>query len=280
MEHFINLQNLEELNLSYVPFLNAGKLGELKQLRVLALAGDDINDFCFLEKLRNLEELIVDVSSQADLECIAGSKLKKLHIVVSEGFSNSVNSLEFIRGMSQLESLTLDGLGVEDIGPLSVLRNLKSLSIVNSPVHDLSPLSELTNLHTLTLNSVLVMDLSPLRSLQLLKKLTITSRLFGRYPTFGHNIADITPLGELLSLEELTLGDFKLVRDFSPLARLVNLKKLHITESSIVDLRVLNTLTELRELVACSTPETPVPNLPNLRKIRVIRLDVRNGPHL
>lgn len=109
------------------------------------------------------------------------------------------------------------------IGALPGLRNLRGLRVwshVTQPLFD--ALCQLDQLEVLQLKWSNVRDLGRITALQRLRALSIGS---------STRVQSIEPLADLLSLELLEIENFKLITDFSPLTRLVNLASLAVTGS-------------------------------------------------
>ena len=116
--------------------------------------------------------------------------------------------LSVIANLTNLESLQMAGVVVDDLSPLGRLDRLMSLTLYNGdqPL-DLSPLSGLVNLVALTLRNNKISDLSPLAGMSNLRYLDLE----------GNQITDVSPLAGLTGLERLYLIDNP-ISDFSPLA--------------------------------------------------------------
>ncbi|PKM39971.1 MAG: hypothetical protein CVV04_06780 [Firmicutes bacterium HGW-Firmicutes-9] len=116
--------------------------------------------------------------------------------------------LSVIANLTNLESLQMAGVVVDDLSPLAKLDRLMSLTLYNGdqPL-DLSPLSGLVNLVALTLRNNKITDLSPLAGMSNLRYLDLE----------GNQITDVSPLAGLTGLERLYLIDNP-ITDFSPLA--------------------------------------------------------------
>ncbi len=116
--------------------------------------------------------------------------------------------LSVIANLTNLESLQMAGVVVDDLSPLAKLDRLMSLTLYNGdqPL-DLTPLANLTNLQALTLRNNKITDLSPLAGMSNLRYLDLE----------GNQITDVSPLAGLTGLERLYLIDNP-ISDFSPLA--------------------------------------------------------------
>lgn len=116
--------------------------------------------------------------------------------------------LSVIANLTNLESLQMAGVVVDDLSPLAKLDRLMSLTLYNGdqPL-DLTPLSGLVNLVALTLRNNKITDLTPLAGMSNLRYLDLE----------GNQITDVSPLAGLTGLERLYLIDNP-ITDFSPLA--------------------------------------------------------------
>jgi len=116
--------------------------------------------------------------------------------------------LSVIANLTNLESLQMAGVVVDDLSPLAKLDRLMSLTLYNGdqPL-DLTPLSGLVNLVALTLRNNRISDLTPLAGMSNLRYLDLE----------GNQITDVSPLAGLTGLERLYLIDNP-ITDFSPLA--------------------------------------------------------------
>jgi Leucine-rich repeat (LRR) protein len=84
--------------------------------------------------------------------------------------------------------------------------------------------------------------------------------------SFNEQITDITPLGELTNLKNLSLFCCE-VCDITPLSSLVNLEELDLECTNVVSIEPLGTLTKLRylDMLECSVADySPLNRLPNL----------------
>ena len=113
-----------------------------------------------------------------------------------------------IASLTNLESLQMAGLIIDDLSAVAGLHKLTSLTLFNGdqPL-DLSPLAGLTGLQSLTLRNNQISDLTPLSGLTNLTYLDLE----------GNQIMDVTPLAGLTGLQRLYLTDNP-ISDYSPLA--------------------------------------------------------------
>lgn len=98
------------------------------------------------------------------------SKVKYLDL----GHNNYLDTIEFIRGMPDLEVLIVGMTFVEDFTPVAACPKLEYVEAMTSRLHDLTPFAELQNLHHLNICfNFAITDITPLYGLQNLERLWI-----------------------------------------------------------------------------------------------------------
>lgn len=127
----------------------------------------------------------------------------------NESDPNAAVDISPVANLTNLESLQMAGLIIDDLSAVAGLDKLISLTLFNGeqPL-DLSPLAGLTNLQALTLRNNQISDLTPLSGLSKLRYLDLE----------GNQITDVTPLAGLTGLERLFLTDNP-ISDYSPLVQ-------------------------------------------------------------
>ena len=104
----------------------------------------------------------------------------------------TLDRLDLIAPLSQLQRLHADITRVADLAPLAGLGELQTLSLDNTQVADLAPLAGLGRLHWLSLVGTQVADLAPLAGLGRLHWLSLG----------GTQVADLAPLAGLGRLQD------------------------------------------------------------------------------
>lgn len=203
--------------------------------RVRCYLADKIAGLDALGRLRKLTDVhiaspdkVVDLSDLGKL-----SKLPSLTLTVSAG-----QPLAFLKEMSGLRRLGLNGSKLTSIAPLKVVAQLTSLDLTNSKIADIQAVASLTDLETLILTNSKVVDLEPVKALTKLKVLDLSDS----------EIKSIKPLTELTALEKLVLRESK-VTDIGPLKGSKTLKTLDVAFSQIYDVTPLHELKSLQTLV-------------------------------
>jgi hypothetical protein len=175
--------------------------------------------------------------------------------------SHYLQNISGLAGLSQLRRLNLD-VGVRTISaaPLAATASsLRELSL-EGPVSKAGALSELTGVVELTLRSVRMPDLAVLTSIAGLRSLDLElggTRDLSLLSAFTHleyfqarlvrGLADVSPLGDVLSLQSIFLEALRNVTQLPSLAKLTRLQT--------VTLRTMKGLTDLIALLTAPALE-------------------------
>ena len=262
------LTGLTSLDLAENSVSDVSPLAGLTGLTSLDLAENSVSDIAPLSSLVKLEVLQLWYNEIADIEAVRGlTRLEELHLG-----GNSVSDVEALSGLTSLEVLHLwsNEIEDEDLAHLSGLTRLTKLHLYSNTISDVSPLSGLTDLETLGLWNNEIEDIAPLSGLTNLKWLDISDNKISD--------DDLAPLEGLTLLEYLDLGksrsdpDTYLLSDIAPLARLVNLKELHLERNTISDVTPLTGLTGLTKLHLYSNTISDLGPLTGLAKLEELLL--------
>ena len=228
------------------------KNGVYVEGEALTLFNKGIKDLTGLEYAINLKELFVREQRE-------------------EFRGKGISDLTPISGLTQLESLSIGGIGnhVSDLSPITNLTNIKALDLGGNPITDLSPIANFTQLEFINFDdkvpltdiSVLAgmeqlravfmwgarfRDMSPLVNLPNIEILNLCGNEISEIPSlknapklkelyvFGNNVSDVSILQDLTNLERLNLRENN-ITDISPLAGLTNLKWLDLSGNPIRD---------------------------------------------
>ena len=187
-----------------------------------------------------------------------------------------------------LEELTLEHTGVDDISVLRQMQSLKELTLVgNRFLKDYSPIADLTGLRRLRctpnnhyplkdltmfsgmkdMEDLTVMwyesdDLTPIAGMTKLKKLVLEN-------VSENRIKDISVIANFPDLEVLNLvGDFT---DLTPLEGLTNMRELYLS-CKASDLTPIAGMTEMRRLVLDNRSVTDISALSGMKKLEHLSL--------
>ncbi len=200
--------------------------------------------------------------------------------------------LKEVTQLYALSSLTLTGLGLRDISPLSSLEGLTSLDLSRNELRDLQPLAALSQLRSLYLDgNPTITDFSPLYGLSALTTLSIrdipvtkaqlealTKALPGcaihSEDAEEENAPEITLGGSSFSADvtELDLSGCGL-SDISALSACRELKRLNLSDNELSDLSALTDLPKLEELDLSGNLVTDLRPLMSLKALRLIRAE-------
>ncbi|MDA1882990.1 leucine-rich repeat domain-containing protein, partial [Bacillus cereus group sp. BY10-2LC] len=112
-------------------------------------------------------------------------QIKKIEIFKEKG--NEIKDITGLEYMTNLEKLTLEGVGLKNIEFISNLKQLNNVNVSHNQIEDITPLSSLENLQWLNLT--------------------------------GNRIKDVSVLGSMLDLLSLKLAENE-IRDIRPLIQL------------------------------------------------------------
>lgn len=192
-------ENLQYVSLPYQPIEDLSPLANLTKIRYINITGNGkVQDFSFLDKLVNVEEL---------------------HIRMVK-----VKSIDALKNYKKLYFLDADSCEISDFSPLSDLTDLKYLNLDknNFKPDSAKYFSKLVNLEVLNINNKAanyitgfvpekITSIEPLKNLTKLKEFHAT----------GHDISDISILNNMKDLETVYLNN-NAIEDFSPVDHVKN----------------------------------------------------------
>lgn len=179
----------------------------------------------------------------------------------------SIQSIEDLSELSNLQYLTLDGNEISDLSPLSFLKQLQSLSVAGNQIEDLSPLASLEQLRSVDANYNRITDASPLRELKALEQLRLDSNpiiladpagsstldWIGGLPNLQSlhlcdlGISDCSFLEDCPALTDLALSDNE-ISDPAPILHLDKLESLYLGHNKLSSLEGISRLSGLEQL--------------------------------
>jgi len=214
------------------------------------------------------------------------SDLRRIQNMTDLDISNvaTIQNLEPLSQMRQLQRLNFSNTNILDISPLRNLTRLEVLNCENTKVADLTPLRYATDLKELHISLTQVTDLTPVARFQKLIdfsaencKISNIEALKGllllqQINLSGSKILNINDLKQLTKLEKLLLNNTA-INDLTALQNLKNLKYLQINNTKVTNVSALNSATSLEELRINNTTISDISPLLNLPKITKIYCD-------
>ena len=256
------LRALNELSLQNNAITSVAPLSALGGLSRLDLSGNRIEDVSPLAALTGLRALYLDGNPIAELSPLyALSELRVLSIrgvnlsdealaelaaalpgcAIYTGRSGEVSDITLggVTFQSDVKSLRLSGLGIQDLSALAECRELRTLDLSGNAIVSLTPLMNLPSLEWLNISDNEVSDLLPLMGIQSLRRLNAAN----------NQILDASGAGALQGLTTLDLSGNPL-GDLSGLAALSNLTALRLENAGVTDdeLEVLESMSSLLTL--------------------------------
>jgi len=254
-------------------------LRELNNLIELDLAGNQISDISALSELINLKILSLNGNHIQDINALETVKnLNNLDLR-----SNQIKEINSLSQLINLQIVYLNSNDIQNVDPLGSLINLQELDISENPrlpnskstrraEIDISVFSQLINLTKLDLGASGVENIQALSNLNKLTHLSLSS---------ATNASDLTSLSGLSNLQELQLNSVK-VEDISWISELTNLEFLRIANCEVKDISPLSKLVNLRTLDLHTNPRlakqhiTDISALSGMTKLVYLRLEGNN----
>lgn len=318
-----NLNKLEELDVSHTPVTEIGFLKYDQSMRVLNISYTQVRDLAVLGRMPALEVLEMENVPVNDFDPLA--KASKLQVVNSA--YTSLVSFNILTDLTALQVLDLSGTTLTDLNNLPALPELRQLYLDSTIISNLSPLQKFKNLQLLSINHTPVKTIDPLLELPSINRIYcdgtgVTREQAVAFTTKNANALvifqteDLTvwwsqlpvawkdifekhlpaaenPTRESLAavtrLDSLNITGNVYVQDLAPLNRLLNLKKLQVSETAINDLSALSAMRDLTYLDLSHTSVNTLEPIKNLMKLEVIRANntlvddispIRNLPNL
>lgn len=169
---------------------------------------------------KNLKWLHVDGTGVADLEFLEG--LSKLESLYAE--DNRINNLSGLRFCHKLSVLRLSNNKIRTIRGLSHLKDLKTLHVDDNQLEDIDAVENLDKLEQLRAQNNNIRDIHCLKNLDRLEVLYLDN----------NDIQDISPLRYKKNLSQLQIRNNRL-KTVEPLNKLTNLRVLNLVGNSIID---------------------------------------------
>lgn len=180
-----------------------------------------------------------------------------------------VRDISALRALPQLTHLNLEDTLVIGIAFVSAMPGLLSLNVNRtSTLYDLSPLAHLTQLQELHANGKQLMDLTFFQGFASTLRVLELRRV--RLITLTPGVTGAAMLSSLTQLTSLALQRCTLITTLEPLAGLVHLQHLDISDSEFADLAPLASLVALESLVIDTDSVqdfSPLAELRNLRQL-------------
>jgi hypothetical protein len=212
----------------------------------------------------HLDNMFVGFSKLTSLEVFSDMKhLRKLDL----RFSPDIKDLTPLKGLENLEFLSIWKTAVTDLTPLSDLPKLKFIDAKMTGITDISMIGKIKSLEAIDLLMTKVEDVSVLKDVQNLKDVLLCS-------TPVSDISSIYSKAEQISYIDICNVKFT---DFEKIRMFKNLRRLKVWGLPIEDASIFSGMEDLWELDLWSTKITdlsPIYNLRNLKRLVIIDLKI------
>ena len=198
------LTNLRQLQAFNLGIEDLSLVSGSPRLAWLSVADNPVADLSPLREMESLWHVDISGTAVADLSPLSDHHLESLQVDRTKVTLADLLALP----RSQLSSLSIRGLGVDDISALAEFALLQTLYLSDNNVRDLTPLSGLSKLRWLDVRNNGLSDLGPLGGLPELTFLFLSD----------NEVSDVGPLGGLSGLSGLDLHNND-VTDIGPLTR-------------------------------------------------------------
>lgn len=302
-----NLTELVELNIAHTKVMDLSPLKYSAKLLRLDVSNTEVSDLMSLEKAKDLQQLKLAGSPVFDFNAL--SNFPKLQFLDLE--ATHITQLLPLENATELLELNVSKTLIQNLAPLQKLQKLTTLNIDSTRVKDLRPLSTLSALKVLNANFTLVDDLQPLSNLPALERIYCDQTLIKRDKADAFHTANpkilviydskdleswwralpviwqstlqkaaniaAAPTKEALArvtiLDSLNIQGIKEITDITPLERLLKLRVLIATSTSIADISPLENHRELRKLDISDTQVNDLFIVRQFQKLEEFRAD-------
>ncbi len=240
-----------------------------------------------------------DLESVTTLDCVAGAaagiggsinvlddllEMPNLKNVNLNG-ETALASLEPLRRLTQLQTLSLDGCNLSDeqFSQISSIIWLLDLSAKNNALTNLAPVSSMLSLTNLSVSGNQIKTVPTLSRLSSLKRLDLSGNALTAVAWLSNHktiteldlsnnlISDISPLSTCSALTDLNVAS-NLFTSLVPLAGCIRLETLDISDNDISSLADLKDLTGLSNLAAANTKISTVEPLAGLTALTTLNV--------
>lgn len=230
-----HLSNLRELKVNHSPLTGINALNEMKSLQILEAEGYDSDSLLqFQGKIQILWHTEALTRWWNGLSPVWQSVLLN-HVQASDANARTLHAME------ALSSISVHQIFLDDISPLSRLRNLERLELVQCGISSLDPLEGLSRLTYVDVSQNPIRSADPLKYARKLHTLKLSRTA----------IADFTSLRVFPELRRLDISSTP-IRSLKGAERLVNLEWLDISATRINKLNALKGIS-LKTLWAANT---------------------------
>ena len=238
------------LNVSQDKELYTNDLWDIKSFTVPGGA----KDYTDLRLLSFLETLVIENAVKGQITHL--SSLSNLNSLTITNTQVSTEEIEIIGSLPLIKELTLSNCAISNISGLSKNVGFTVLDLNNNTINNIAPLSGMKQLTKLNLAHNAIIDVSALNANTALQELNL-----------GYNsISSLAPLGTLTALVNLNASNNTITTllDFEKLA---NLKELNLAGNQLTDISKLSACNKLTDLDVSSNQLSSIGTVAQLQNL-------------
>ena len=186
--------------------------------------------------------------------------------------NNNIQDLTPLSGHPSLRNANLGDNLLSDLSPLATIPNLEYLYLWNNRITDISSLRGASKLRSIYMSNNMVNDLTPLVDMPRLRELGIEEN-----PSIN-NVDMLQPLANT-TIEYLNIDGLR-INSLGPITSMLNLKRLDISDTQIIDIAGIDKLSGLEDLDVSGLrlkDYSPIKNLPFLENLSISKFNWTNA---
>jgi Leucine-rich repeat (LRR) protein len=228
---------------------------EASSLRRLVISGVKLETLAGVERFPALDELELRNTLTSRLDGIERAPALQ-HLTMWGVHVRSLTPLSALHSLRTVRVMCTGSSKVSSLQGIERCARLRHLEVEGSALRSLEPISKLAELRVLAASN------TNLASLAGIEKLRLTRLDISSAP-----VADLKPLAKMTTLRWLDISDTR-IKDVSPLAKLEQLRMLRMTNAKVRDLVPLGGLSGLVDLAIGGVPVAKAAPLTKLTALR------------
>ena len=275
LEDLVFFPNLKELALNSLVLDNLNGIENCIKMEKFSSNSSEIRDFNKLSNLTNLKKFYNWANNNPENIISSLKNLENLEDVsIRYTTLSSMKLLEKLK-TNKLKSLTLDYNQINRIEGLEKFTELEALSLSNNPISTIEGLENLKKLQTLYFSGTSIKDITPLASNSELNFIDLTKNQ--EIETDKSKYTE-SQREKLEKLSKILDNNGTIYLDLNKLNLFDNYKKLNLQREEMENLRPLEGMTELEELILSYNNITLEDEesrniLKSMTKLKTLRLD-------
>jgi hypothetical protein len=292
MDELQYLSSLQKISIGNTAISDLSVTSAWTSLEDLSMANSQITDFSFLSNIAGLKNLNITGNKTEDF-----TFLKELNGLLKLNLSStSFTDFSTINSLTGLHSLYLDDTNIDDLNGLSDSLQLNIISIENTKIADLLPLIGITTLKMIYCDNSMVKKENVEQFIVKNPNIIIiyeTKSLQNWWANLDENLKtfirskldtmsdppNTETLHQIIFTETADLSGQKSINSIEGFQQLINLRKLNISGTSVIDLSPISAVSLLEDLNISYTDivdVSPLAKNTNLSNLDIEHTDVHD----